>query len=232
MEPQIINSNKDWRGNRVDRAVWPLIRYDGKRSDLSTPGYQPPTLSGPSAGRAPHYLGTDALGKDVAATLVRGARTAATVGVGATLLALVLGICLGAPAGFFGNHGWRASRAKWLAIVGGVLLGGGFAVICLVPFLDVATLFPISCVVLFTICTVTAVLNFVLGSIKYYRQPVAFPVDTVVLQLVEVFTNIPRPGNFDCRYGFIGGTDHVLNYGDYWITQLAEGSALLAGGAK
>jgi peptide/nickel transport system permease protein len=51
-----------------------------------------------------HWLGTDALGRDLLARLIRGARVSLLVGAGATLLALMAGIAIGATAALRG--GW------------------------------------------------------------------------------------------------------------------------------
>ena len=57
----------------------------------------PPTL--PPGGR--FLLGTDMLGRDVAAGIAWGARTSLVVGIGATLGAVSLGIITGACAGYY-----------------------------------------------------------------------------------------------------------------------------------
>jgi peptide/nickel transport system permease protein len=51
-----------------------------------------------------HLLGTDSLGRDIAAGLVHGARTSLLVGIVATVVAVALGTVLGGFAGFYG--GW------------------------------------------------------------------------------------------------------------------------------
>ncbi len=48
-------------------------------------------------------LGTDMLGRDVAAGLVHGARVSLLVGAASTLVALLVGITLGAAAGYYGG---------------------------------------------------------------------------------------------------------------------------------
>ena len=48
-------------------------------------------------------LGTDALGRDLAAGLAYGARVSLTVGFAATMICLVLGLVVGAVAGYFGG---------------------------------------------------------------------------------------------------------------------------------
>ncbi|GGM02885.1 ABC transporter permease [Pseudooceanicola nanhaiensis] len=48
-------------------------------------------------------LGTDTLGRDVAAQLAYGARVSLLVGLVSTIVALLIGVPLGAAAGFYGN---------------------------------------------------------------------------------------------------------------------------------
>lgn len=71
-------------------AVWP----DPFRSDLDRV-LEPPSLA--------HPFGTDALGRDLLARVAHGGRVSLAVGVLATLLALGLGIPLGALAGYRGG---------------------------------------------------------------------------------------------------------------------------------
>ncbi len=67
-----------------------------------------PTYADPSQSLLPpsaaHWFGTDLQGHDIYARTVYGARASVTVGLGATLLAFVVGGALGALAGFYG--GW------------------------------------------------------------------------------------------------------------------------------
>lgn len=73
-----------------DSAVWPLVRY----------GPIAPTEEGPNAAvSSAHPLGTDALGRDLAARLVYGARTALGLSLPAVLLGMLLGVGLGGLAG-------------------------------------------------------------------------------------------------------------------------------------
>lgn len=48
-------------------------------------------------------LGTDTLGRDIAAGMVHGARVSLTIGVVSTLVALLIGVPLGAVAGYIGG---------------------------------------------------------------------------------------------------------------------------------
>jgi peptide/nickel transport system permease protein len=57
-------------------------------------------LAPPTAG---HWLGTDALGRDILSRILHGARISIPVGMGAVVLAAVLGTLVGAVAGFVGG---------------------------------------------------------------------------------------------------------------------------------
>ena len=52
-------------------------------------------------------LGTDTLGRDIAAGLVHGARVSLLIGIVSTLVALLIGVPLGAVAGYAG--GWSTT---------------------------------------------------------------------------------------------------------------------------
>src|SRR5207248_6332459 len=52
---------------------------------------------------ADHPLGTDAEGRDVLSRLIFGARISLTVGLGAMLLAVGIGLAVGVAAGYFGG---------------------------------------------------------------------------------------------------------------------------------
>jgi peptide/nickel transport system permease protein len=49
-------------------------------------------------------LGTDSLGRDVAAGLVHGSRVSLLVGISATVIGLTIGLVVGAAAGYFGGY--------------------------------------------------------------------------------------------------------------------------------
>lgn len=50
------------------------------------------------------WLGSDSLGRDIAAGIVHGARASLLVGIVATLVAVIIGLVIGVPAGFLGGR--------------------------------------------------------------------------------------------------------------------------------
>lgn len=77
-----------------DFAIWPLIPY---HENEHTHNF----LQKPSA---KHWLGTDDLGRDVAARMIHGISVAISVGFVSMGLAVVIGVIVGGVAGYYG--GW------------------------------------------------------------------------------------------------------------------------------
>lgn len=77
-------------------APWLTPYADQGRGDPDLPN----RLMSPSWS---HWMGTDDLGRDVLARILFGARTALIVAVGVVALAVVLGVLVGAVAGYFGK---------------------------------------------------------------------------------------------------------------------------------
>ena len=72
----------------------PLSPYDPEKSNL-TEKFQPPS--------APHWLGTDALGRDLFTRILYGGRISLAVGGIAVLISLLIGVPIGALAGYYGR---------------------------------------------------------------------------------------------------------------------------------
>ena len=78
--------------------IWPLIPYADQTPNLAL------DVPVPSAPSAQNWLGTDDQGRDVLARLLYGLRVSLLFGLGLTLLASLIGICVGAIQGYYG--GW------------------------------------------------------------------------------------------------------------------------------
>ena len=61
---------------------------------------------------AEHWFGTDIFGRDVLAKVLRGTQVAMSVGLVTSLIAIPIGVILGAVAGYFG--GWVDDFITWL----------------------------------------------------------------------------------------------------------------------
>jgi peptide/nickel transport system permease protein len=72
-----------------------LSPYDPEKSDISS-RYQPPTVA--------HPMGTDALGRDLMTRVLFGGRISLTVGLSVMVITLLIGVPVGAIAGYFGGR--------------------------------------------------------------------------------------------------------------------------------
>ncbi|MGQ9368036.1 ABC transporter permease [Azospirillum sp. ST 5-10] len=77
-------------------AVFADVLYPQSPWEMTTAPFQPPLSEGA-------LLGSDTLGRDIAAGLVYGARVSLLIGLTSTAVALLIGVTLGAIAGFHGG---------------------------------------------------------------------------------------------------------------------------------
>ncbi|MEM7364086.1 MAG: ABC transporter permease [Pseudomonadota bacterium] len=77
--------------------IWPLIPFSHDTIDYYLAGGAPHPPS------SVHWLGTDNVGKDVAAQLIYGARLSFLFGLVLTFLSSIIGVCAGGLQGYFGG---------------------------------------------------------------------------------------------------------------------------------
>ncbi len=90
------------------RAIYPLIPFGPTEQDLDAifkaPPYRKPAdLWKKANDYYPHLLGTDNTGRDVLVQMIYGARISLTVGFVAVGIYIVIGVVVGAVAGYFGG---------------------------------------------------------------------------------------------------------------------------------
>lgn len=90
--------NVNWKEldnqGKLESVIWTPVPYSPREIDLVN------SLSPP---KGDHYLGTDGIGRDLMSGLIHGSRISLSVGFIAAGIALLIGICLGAFAGFYGG---------------------------------------------------------------------------------------------------------------------------------
>lgn len=89
---------KDWVKNKKIKSVYSLIPYSPYEKNLDK------ILMPPSFSRFGNIMGTDELGRDIAARMVHGAKNSMLIGLVAVGISLFFGIVVGSLAGYFG--GW------------------------------------------------------------------------------------------------------------------------------
>lgn len=178
-----------WRTLAPDSSLFTLIPFSpGEIADVSITKPQPPgTPDRLQSPRFRHWLGTDRDGRDVAATLVAGARVAVLTGLTAMGMALGVGLLLGVVAGFWGDDRLRVERGRlWLLALGGSL-AFAFAFV-------VGQQRPVAwaLAIFFSILLIFNFLGKILSRAPFFSKRVAVPADLLIMRLAEVFQSIPR----------------------------------------
>lgn len=121
-----FNKNQVWsmEGNEsCTYRLFTFIRYNPYQIDTKNAGYKSPFdhQDVPSLGYR-HWLGTDKIGRDVAAGLIHGAKNSIWIGLCTTLLGLLLGVPYGLFLGYYQDNGVRWNPAQVVVLAGGFLV--------------------------------------------------------------------------------------------------------------
>jgi peptide/nickel transport system permease protein len=97
LQADSVLNTRDWRGFRsYDWVVRSPVPFSAERPDKEPVKFTAPLQNG-------HLLGTDFLGRDVLAGLIAGCKVAFQIGIFSMLIAVFVGVVLGAMAGYFGT---------------------------------------------------------------------------------------------------------------------------------
>ncbi|MEM9920459.1 MAG: ABC transporter permease, partial [Bacteroidota bacterium] len=185
----------DWQKAEYESVVWPLIPYADNNVDISNYLKGPFEEQSVQSPRFRHRLGTDGVGRDVAAGMIKGTRVAIFVGVLAMLIAAFIGIFFGAIAGYFGDKGLRLSRARLLLNAIGLVLAYFYAIVArryqLSSGEGLYTELLISLLIALGILLFVNLLSRPLEKIPFLGHRHAIAVDLLVMRFVEVMNSIP-----------------------------------------
>jgi peptide/nickel transport system permease protein len=175
------HSPVDWHETAFVRIWRAPVPFSYNTIDLDAGTFVPPGASAASLRGATHWLGTDSLGRDVLAGMVRGCRVSLVIGFGAMLLALLLGVPLGAVAGYAGNAGWRMTWGQLILVV--MLAAAGI----IVGYSPLRSGLKI---------VVQGLVAGIAIGILLLRKPVerggaAFPADRAVMALISILDGFP-----------------------------------------
>ena len=200
----------DWRTLDFKKVVWPLIPYSPEGMDRYNRDYVSPSgkqrfknkdgeiTEAPKKFR--HLLGTDGIGRDLASGLIHGTRISLMVGLVSMGIASLIGIILGALAGFFGDNKLKMPRIKYHFTLIGLFFGffygfgqrkyaisDGFSegVVSGMVELLISTAIIILSVTVFRLISR-------LIKINKLQEETYVPIDTFVSRGIELLNSIPR----------------------------------------
>lgn len=151
--------------------------------------------SGSSSGHR-HWLGSDALGRDVLANVLYGARSAFIISLPVMLLSTGIGLAVGLCAGFFGNTKLMITRAALMVTCFAAIVIYYLGLYLPLHLYDLGfTLTYILFPVLLLIIIVTLlykVLLPLLRGLNLLGSTTALPLDYFLLRIIEALNSIPN----------------------------------------
>lgn len=195
--PELVRAR--WRDLEYDKVVFPPIPYSATTLDIGNTHFAHPFKGQRvESARHWHWLGTDQLGRDVAAGLISGTRIALMVGLGSMLLASLIGIALGALAGYWGDRGLRASWLRLLLGGAGLYFGLFYGFISRGYVIGEANEEGLAIgallgglLIFMTVMAVAILVGWGIEKVLKLHRPVHVPADLLVMRSVEIFESIP-----------------------------------------
>lgn len=209
---EVVNYNmgKDWKIVSMDFAIFPLCSYSPNTIDADNAPRKSPfdaqllTLANKQTTSLPlkyrHWLGTTQNGTDVLSGIIHGTKISLSVGIFSMIIASLLGISLGASAGYFGNSTLKIGGFQCAFLVISIVLAWfyGFTVRAsqLAEGFELGGIhFIMQLLISIIICLVVIYLFFKIGQyldlIFKLNKKIHLPIDTIVSRVIEILNSIP-----------------------------------------
>lgn len=177
--------------------VYALIPFSpGEYSTRHLSGLLPPGSVQPGLDqRFRHWLGTDSVGRDVAGSLISGARVALLTGSVAMLMALFIGLMLGTIAGYYGDERLSCTRGRLWFTLAGAPVAVFIAFIRYQYELENARSVLIwwkSAGLFLGVLTFFNGLGWLFSKFRVLSRQVLFPADLVIMRAAELFNALPK----------------------------------------
>lgn len=199
--PTEMQNISSWRDLKFEWAVWPLVPYLPNNIDfINAQSVGPFDEQEVPSKFWRHWMGTDELGRDVFSGMIHGTRIAVMVGLISMGIASLIGIFLGALAGYFGDERLRLSIASILlnlvSLFFALYYGFGSRSYILADAIGVSfglflkELF-ISFMVIALIFAMGNLIAYALKNIPFLNQKIKIPVDIMISRLIEIMLSVP-----------------------------------------
>jgi len=191
-DAKFISNN--WSDHDYEEVVYTLIPYSPKTLDLNNTNKSPFEKQKVASTRFHHWLGTDQLGRDTAAGLIRGTQVALIVGIVSMGVACLIGLFLGGLAGFFGDDQLKASIPQLILNSIGFFLGLFYGFSARSYTITEGNFFWGIFIGLLIFLGVFLLFNLLARLIDRYfpaKRKIALPIDLLVMRLIEIMNSIP-----------------------------------------
>jgi len=191
---EAIFINNNWSDHDYESVLYTLVPYSPGTLDLKNKNKGPFSTQEVPSRHFYHWLGTDHLGRDVTAGMIRGAQVALIVGIISMGVATVIGLFFGGVAGFFGDNRLLVSRIGIALNILGFIIGFFYGFIARSYTImegHVGLEIFIGLLILTFFLILSNVLNQVINRYFPDLQKIGLPIDLIVMRLIEVINSIP-----------------------------------------
>ena len=200
----------EWKKMNLESVVWAPITWSPGKQDKNNrncvgPGDPQKFIDKNNAAiympsRFKHWLGTNDSGEDVLAGLIHGGRISLSIGFISMGIASLIGLFLGALAGYFGDKRFQTTRARfWMVFISlpfayfyafsnrsfvlkDAMSDSGFTFLLQLLF----SIFIFSVVV-----WIFSMLGKLISKGKHFGKHVNVPVDSIISRGIEILNSIP-----------------------------------------
>jgi len=166
--------------SQVNWGIGALIPYSASSIDKQNRGVGPFSKQSVPNLRHRHWLGTDAIGRDVLAGMLHGTSIAFIVGFFSVVISFIIGAFLAYLSGYYGDRGIAVNKISALVLV---------------PLSIIALFYMIySGVLISVVLFVLVLLGWLVAWRKASRNPLRLmyiPADMIVFRSIDVFNSIP-----------------------------------------
>lgn len=173
-------NNKSWQELQLEEAIFPIIKFSSGNIDQNSSAYSRPSSSFENGFQTKkHWLGSDSIGRDVAAGIVQGTRKTLSIAFFAMLISCLIGFVFGILSGFFGD---RSVRMNLWAFIGLMF----FIILIWFQWSYNHWSFGLALIATFVLISAVFFLSPRLGGRQFY-----LPLDLIIMRMIEVFKSVP-----------------------------------------
>lgn len=184
-----------WHEHEYEQVIWPIIPYSANTLDKKNTDFASPLeKQRVDHWRFRHWLGTDQLGRDVAAGMIAGTRTAMLVGLISMSIAGLIGLFFGAAAGYFGDDRLQMTRSRLLFNVVAFILAIFYGFIARSYAISEGPLgsqLLLSGLIVLMIFGMANLVASYFGRFPILGHRLTVPLDLLVMRLIETVNSIP-----------------------------------------
>ncbi|MFK7807295.1 MAG: ABC transporter permease [Saprospiraceae bacterium] len=185
----------DWVTMDYESVIRAPIPYGPNYIDKKNTGKGPFSDQNIASTQFRHWLGTDDLGRDVAAGMIQGTRISLMVGIITMTIACMIGLILGTVAGYFGDGRLELSRVRLVLNVIGLSLGLYYALGVRSYQLTEGNFILLEWIKRFFIFVTVLLgmnsLSSLLEKISFLGKRVVVGIDLIIMRIIESLNTIP-----------------------------------------